>query len=54
MIMEAKHSNELCGLCATICKECANSCEMFKDDHCKTCAKICNECSKECEKMAKK
>jgi hypothetical protein len=52
MIRQSESHPEVCGLCADICDDCAESCEMFEDEFMKDCAKQCIECAKECRKMA--
>jgi hypothetical protein len=42
---------EFCGLCATVCNECAASCANFKDDHCQKCAAECRKCADSCRSM---
>ena len=51
MVMQAKHTKELCDLCAIICDECSLSCSMFKDEHCIKCAEECKKCANECKSM---
>lgn len=51
MSMDAQHAMDLCKLCEVICNECANECDMFKDDHCKKCATECRSCANECKMM---
>lgn len=51
MIMNSTHAIELCKLCALICDECGQECEMFKDDHCVKCAEECDKCAVECQSM---
>ena len=48
MSMDAKSAKQLCGLCASICEQCAVECAMFKDDHCTKCANECKACAGEC------
>lgn len=52
MAMEGQFAKEHCGVCASICKKCAEECSMFSDSHCTECAQICEECAKECTNMA--
>lgn len=54
MIRESPNHAAVCGLCADVCRECAESCEALAgdDETMKECAKICRECAEECDKMS--
>lgn len=49
MSLNSVHSVELRNLCALICDECAQECEMFQDNHCVKCAEECDKCANECQ-----
>lgn len=41
-------SQELCDLCAEICKECATSCNGMKDARMNACARACEQAARAC------
>ncbi len=45
--------NQICELCAEICKVCAGECERHAHEHCKRCAEACRSCAVECSKISK-
>ncbi|GAA4460544.1 four-helix bundle copper-binding protein [Nemorincola caseinilytica] len=51
MSLGSQYARQLCSLCATICRECADECRMHHNDHCRECAEICMECADECTRM---
>ena len=48
MSLGSQYASQLCGLCATICRECADECKQHDNAHCRECAEICLECANEC------
>lgn len=55
MLRESDLHPETCGLCATICDRCANSCEQVgggNDALMKECAEACRACAKSCHEMS--
>lgn len=51
MTMDSRHAADLCKLCALICEECGQECEMFQDDHCIKCAEVCDKCANDCQSI---
>jgi len=51
MSRNSEFSQQICGICATICDTCAAECAKFQDAHCQKCADICRSCADECRKM---
>lgn len=51
MTMDSRHAADLCKLCALICEECGQECEMFQDDHCIKCAEVCDKCANDCQSV---
>lgn len=51
MSLGSQYARQLCGLCAMICRECADECKMHNNAHCRECAEICMECAEECTQM---
>jgi len=47
------HREALAGLCATVCRECAEECRQHDHDHCRTCTEVLSECAEVCESMVK-
>ncbi|WP_424000442.1 four-helix bundle copper-binding protein [Haloarcula salina] len=47
------HREALAGVCATVCRDCAEECENHEHDHCRTCAEVLRECAEACESMVK-
>lgn len=41
-----------CGLCATICRACAEMCEGHDDKVMQACAQVCRRCEQSCAEMA--
>ena len=41
-------AQEICRLCAQLCRECADECESHDSEHCRECAKACRHCAEEC------
>lgn len=49
-LRESENLHLLMDACAEICRQCAESCEEFKDDETMaTCAQTCRECQEACE-----
>jgi hypothetical protein len=44
--------DELCGMCAAICRDSAESCRSFDDDDMRRCAEICERCASSCDAMS--
>jgi len=53
MARGSKYAEELCALCAEICKACGDECAKHKAEHCQRCAEACHKCADECNKMRK-
>ena len=45
-------ANEICVLCAKICKACGQECGTHEAEHCQQCSKACLACAQACESMA--
>lgn len=46
--------NVICGACAEVCRQCAQSCERMGDDpEMMRCAEACRRCADSCTEMAK-
>jgi hypothetical protein len=42
-----------CGVCAEVCRKCAESCDQFPDDEqMQQCAEVCRKCADSCQEMA--
>ena len=54
MTRGSTHEADLCRVCATICRDCAESCASVtpSDEMMTRCADICRECADECARMA--
>ncbi len=53
MLRNSKQHKLTCGVCAEICRACAESCErMGNDEVTRRCAEICRQCGDSCERMA--
>lgn len=52
MARGSEFAQELCGLCADICDECAKECAGHEMDHCQQCAEACKRCAQACRQMA--
>jgi hypothetical protein len=50
MLNNSPYHHELCGLCATICDDCAESCRALGDMD--DCAQVCERCAESCRQMA--
>ena len=44
-------ANEICNLCAVICKACGEECQKHDHDHCQKCAGACFKCADACLSM---
>jgi hypothetical protein len=54
MLRGSKHHQLTCGVCAEVCRACADDCERIdpNDTVMKECAEACRRCASFCEKMA--
>jgi hypothetical protein len=53
MLRGAEVDTVVCGACAEICRQCADSCDRMGDDaEMKRCAEVCRRCAESCETMA--
>lgn len=54
MLRGSAHHEETCGVCATLCLACAESCDDRSgvDETMHRCAEICRKCAQSCERMA--
>lgn len=53
MIRKSEMHGRTCGLCADVCKRCAEACDAFGDDpQMKRCAEACRRCVQSCREMA--
>lgn len=50
MLVGVDNHKFVCGACAVICDDCANSCEGM--DGMADCARVCRECAEFCDRMA--
>ena len=53
MMMNSKFHHDICGVCAKICLECADSCEVLNDESMNECGEACRKCAETCAEMAK-
>ncbi|MGZ5279384.1 MAG: four-helix bundle copper-binding protein [Pseudobdellovibrionaceae bacterium] len=53
MMLESPFHNQTCGVCAEVCKSCADSCEKLGGTEMQECADMCRQCAESCEAMAK-
>jgi len=53
LMMQSKFHNEICGVCAKVCKECANTLKSIRDEGMNECAEACEKCADSCNEMAK-
>lgn len=52
MASGSEYSQDICVLCAKICRDCEKECEKHQHmEHCKRCSEACRRCAEECEKM---
>jgi hypothetical protein len=42
----------ICGLCADICRQCADECGRHAHGHCRACAEACAQCADACRRMS--
>jgi hypothetical protein len=53
MIRMSPNHARTCGVCATICEQCAAECERMGDDEqMRQCAEVCRRCAQSCHQMA--
>ena len=43
---------ELCEVCSSICRNCADSCLSLEGEEMQKCAEVCNQCADSCERMS--
>jgi hypothetical protein len=54
MMLQSPHFSVLCALCATVCRECAKSCEEFAGNEVMSaCAQICLSCAERCDELSR-
>ncbi len=51
MSIGSTRAQEICRLCAQLCRECADECDSHDNEHCRECAKACRHCAEECMEM---
>lgn len=51
MSIGSNRAQEVCRLCAQLCRECADECESHDNEHCQECARACRHCAEECMEM---
>jgi hypothetical protein len=51
MLMQDKHHQRVCAVCAEVCEACAKSCEEIGGM--KECVEACRRCAESCRSMAK-
>lgn len=53
MLRRSELHPSTCGVCAEVCKRCAESCDQFGDDTVmEQCAQSCRSCAESCREMA--
>jgi hypothetical protein len=54
MALGSEHHAPICGVCAQVCRECADDCERIdrSDEHMGECASVCRRCAESCQQMA--
>ena len=52
MMMQSKFHNEICGVCAKVCMECADTLKSIGDEGMNECAEACAKCAISCREMA--
>jgi hypothetical protein len=54
MLLGSDAHPRVCGVCAEICRACADSCEKLagEDNLMRQCAEMCRRCAESCERMA--
>lgn len=54
MAYKSEFHAEMCGLCAKVCRDCAEECARLAgdDEQMKTCARQCRDCADTCERMS--
>ena len=54
MLRDSRYVSRACGLCADVCRTCAEDCERIdrNDEMMKECAQACRRCSEACQGMA--
>jgi hypothetical protein len=51
--MQSKFHNEICGVCAKVCTECADTLKSIGEESMNECAEACAKCAISCNEMAK-
>jgi hypothetical protein len=53
MLRNSRHHEAACGLCADVCRACAETCSRFQnDEQLSRCAEMCSRCAETCSTMA--
>jgi hypothetical protein len=55
MELDGKFVEQMCQLCADVCRACEEECGMHAArgmEHCRICAEACRQCAEACSKMA--
>jgi hypothetical protein len=53
MLRDSQDHSAVCGVCAEVCRRCADDCARFEgDEQMQRCAEVCRRCATSCEQMA--
>lgn len=52
MLRQSPSHAAVCGVCAQLCRECAEDCARFEDKQMQACAESCRRCAASCADMA--
>jgi hypothetical protein len=52
MLRQSERHASTCGVCAVVCRACADSCGKLEGDEMKRCAELCQRCAAACGKMS--
>jgi hypothetical protein len=53
MLRRSPLHSETCGVCAQICRRCAEACAGMSDDVMRRCAEMCQRCAESCGEMSR-
>jgi hypothetical protein len=53
MMMKSNFHVDTCGVCAKVCRECADSCDSLGDESMRECIDACRKCAESCGEMSK-
>lgn len=53
MMLQSSFHTQTCGVCADVCRACAESCEKLGGSEMQECANACRKCVESCSAMAK-